>query len=307
MPGRYSYSSPFSHGNDPWFRVGQIDVTTTVAVIGMGIASMFLWAIEGRGHAISEKLWLISSDVPGVDGVLDGQIWRLVTWPIPNEPDFWTIILFAIFYMLGTQIENVLGRRPFMFFLLGLTIIPAVAVTVVELALPDFVGASIGLRLIELGVLVAFAAQYPRAMFWPGIPAFAIAGIILLIDYLQILGDRNEYEFVLLTAVVATSLIGLRSFGHAQDLPWIPAVPLPASVTGSSSGSSSTPRRRRRSRGGRANLRPVPGPAPSDPLADMEIDALLDQVAEKGLDSLTKAQRRRLEEHSKRLRKRRDG
>ena len=37
---------------------------------------------------------------------------------------------------------------------------------------------------------------------------------------------------------------------------------------------------------------------------DMEIDALLDQVAERGLDSLTKDQRKRLEEHSKRLRKR---
>ena len=72
----------------------------------------------------------------------------------------------------------------------------------------------------------------------------------------------------------------------------------------------STPRqrpqqqRRRRSRV-RGNLSAVPSPPQPDPLMDMEIDALLDQVAERGLDSLTKDQRKRLEDHSKRLRKRR--
>ena len=64
--------------------------------------------------------------------------------------------------------------------------------------------------------------------------------------------------------------------------------------------------RRRRSRG-RGNLSAVPTPprqAAADRSLDMEIDALLDQVAERGLDSLTKEQRKRLEDHSKRLRKR---
>ena len=73
-------------------------------------------------------------------------------------------------------------------------------------------------------------------------------------------------------------------------------------------GGDGLPRGRRESRPSRArrksNLKSVaPDPVQSD-LADMEIDALLDQVANEGLDSLTKAQRKRLEDHSKRLRKR---
>jgi hypothetical protein len=37
---------------------------------------------------------------------------------------------------------------------------------------------------------------------------------------------------------------------------------------------------------------------------EAEMDAILDQVSERGMDSLTPQQRKRLEDHSKRLRKR---
>ena len=77
------------------------------------------------------NLVLISENYQ-LGSVVEGDIWRLVTWPIPNEPHFWTIILFAIFYMLGSQIESLLGRWRFAFFLVALTLIPAVIVTAVE-------------------------------------------------------------------------------------------------------------------------------------------------------------------------------
>lgn len=307
MPDRYSYSSPSSQGNDPWFRVGQIYVTTTVGVIGIGLISMIIWAMESASRPISSRLWLESSDGFGARGVVDGQIWRLITWPFANEPDFWTVILFAVLYMLGSQLENLMGRKPFMFFLIAITVVPAIAVTVFEVLLADFFGFSTGLRLTELGILVAFAAQYPHARFWPGIPSYGIVAVILFIDYLQILDNRDEFEFVLLTGVIVTSLVALRSFGHAQELPWIPSIRLPATVTGTSTTPPRPARNRRRGRGrARGNLSAVPSPSPTDPLADLEIDTLLDQVAEHGLGSLTKDQRKRLEDHSKRLRKRRD-
>ena len=56
----------------------------------------------------------------------------------------------------------------------------------------------------------------------------------------------------------------------------------------------------------RDSLRSVPtGPAAS--ASDAEIDALLEQVSEEGVGSLTKQQKQILERHSKELRKRRDG
>lgn len=312
MPDRYSYSSPWAGGNQPWFRVGQLDVTTTVAVIGLGVFSMLIWAIEGAERTISRQLYLTPQELPGVGSVLEGQIWRLVTWPIPNEPDFWTIILFAIFYMLGTQLENLLGRTQFLWFLVALTVIPALVVTLFDLLFSGFIGIGAGLRFVELGVLLAFVAQYPTARFWPGIPAWVLGAIVIGLEFLQALGDRNDFNLVLLFTTVAVSLIGIRSFGHADELPWVPRVSLPSFVTGQgrpsrpASGSGGGRSRRRRGRG-RSNLSAVPSPSAGDAMADMEIDALLDQVAEQGLDSLTKEQRKRLEEHSKRLRKKRDG
>lgn len=306
MPDRYSYSSPWSGGNQPWFRVGQIDVTTTVAVIGLGIVSMFVYAIEGPSRSITRQLVLQSDDFGG--SVLGGQIWRILTWPVANEPDFWTIILFAVFYMLGTQLENLMGRKPFLNFLLLLTIVPAVLVTLIELITPGFTGFVFGLRFVELGVLVAFAAQYPTARFWPGIPAWGIAAGIVALDLLQALGNRNDYYLVLLFATVGVSLFAIRGFGYATELHWLPKMPLPAAITGETQAvqpRGATPKGRRRGRK-RGNLSAVPTPSSAEsPMDEREIDSLLDQVAERGLDSLTKDQRKRLEEHSKRLRKRR--
>ena len=73
---------------------------------------MIVWGIEGRFGPIFRELVLVSEDY-SLGSVLEGDIWRLATWPIPNEPHFWTIILFAIFYMLGSQIEALLGRWRF--------------------------------------------------------------------------------------------------------------------------------------------------------------------------------------------------
>lgn len=315
MPDRYSYSSPWAGGNQPWFRIGQIDVTTTVAVIGLGIISMFIWAIEGTARTVSGRLYLVSEENPFFGSVLEGQIWRLVTWPLANEPDIWTIILFAVFFMLGSQIENLLGRRTYLWFLLALTVIPAVVVTILDLVASGFLGAAFGLRYVELGVLIAFVAQYPNVRFWPGIPGWVLGAVVVALDLLQALGNRNDFALVMLLCVIVIALVGMRSLGHAEELQWVPAIRLPGAVTGSgrpsrSSGSGGGRAGRSRGRGkSRANLSAVPPlrNEPTDDLADMEIDALLDQVAEQGLSSLTKDQRKRLEEHSKRLRKRREG
>ena len=88
MSDRFSYSNPWAGGNEPWFRVGRVDVTTTVALISLGILSVFIWTLEGLQHEFSRKILLNS------EKVADGEIWRLVTWPLVNEPSIWTIFLF---------------------------------------------------------------------------------------------------------------------------------------------------------------------------------------------------------------------
>ena len=47
MAGRFSFSVPGRrNAGDPWFRIGTIDVTTTVLVVLLCVASMFVWALD---------------------------------------------------------------------------------------------------------------------------------------------------------------------------------------------------------------------------------------------------------------------
>ncbi len=294
-------SRRFGYSDDPWFRIGGYPVSTTAFVVGLGVISMIIWAAEGRFGPIFSGLVLFSegySDGGSYGSVLEGDAWRLVTWPIPNEPHFWTIILFAIFYMLGSQIESLLGRWRFAFFLVALTLVPAVIVTVVEAA-TGITGYAYGLRMVEVGVLVAFAAQYAQARFWPGIPGWVIAVVIVGLDAIQALGNRNWFALIVLACTVAVALLSIRAFGYATSLTWVPKLSMAPGSSQSSTRTHSS-RSRRRSRG-RDHLQSVPM---RDESVSPEIDALLDQVASQGLDSLSRKQRKQLEAHARRLRRR---
>jgi membrane associated rhomboid family serine protease len=289
MAGRFSFSSPESrYGGEPWFRIGQLDVTTTVLVVLMCVASMFVWAAD-------KELLLDLALLP--DEVRSGQLWRLVTWPIPTEPDLWTVITVAIFWYFGREIEGLLGRNRFAWFLLIVTIVPAVVATVVDLP-------QIGIRPIEFAVFLVFIAEYPFARFFFGIPAWALGAVFFGLEVLQLIGERNEKGIVFLFVTIATAALTARSFGLAASLAWIPKIPLPGS--GSSGGHRRTSRRTK-SRGRSVVEGPWAAPARPAPSADalaaqMELDELLDKIAAGGMDALTGEEKRRLNELSKRLR-----
>jgi membrane associated rhomboid family serine protease len=251
-----------------------------------------MWAIEGTNHEISRKLFLAPQKV------LDGEIWRLLTWPLVNQASFWTIFLFFILYMLGNQLENLMGRRTFLYLLLALTVIPALVVTLTSLSNSDSIGLY-GLRFVELGVLIAFAAQFPFARFWPGIPAWGIVSVIVGLQFLDALQMRSGLHALALLSVALTALLGMRSLGYATDLHWVPALPI-----GGKSKIHSHERTKRKKRFRKNHLRAVSDFR--DRHTEKEIDQILDQVADEGVESLSKEQRKRLEQHSKELRKRRD-
>ena len=294
----------FGESDDPWFRVGQIAVTTTVIVSAMAVAYMFVWAFEGFDRPITTKLLLYSG--PFYGGVLKGEIWRLVTWPLPMEPSLWTLLLVAVFWMLGSQLEALMGRVRFTFFLGVLTVVPALVMTALGFA--EIYGIAFGLRYVELGVLVAFATQYSKVRFWPGIPAWGLAGIIVGMAVLQAIGTRDGYELLLTLTVTALAPLTIRALGLAEHHDWLPKLPLPARLGGNPHRPSGNRQRKQpQPRSRRTHLSSVPPPPPAaDVAAQAKIDALLDKMGEQGLESLTEAERRDLEDLSKRLRDKRD-
>jgi hypothetical protein len=309
MAGRFSISVPGRGPSDPWFRIGTLDVTTTVFVILTCVVSMLVWAIEGAFGPILDKLWL------DPDRVLDGQVWRIATWPVPNEPDLWLVIMLAVFWYFGTEVERLLGRVRFAVFLGLVTVIPGIVGTLIDLP-------QVGIRPIELCVFLLFVAEYPFARFFFGIPGWVIGAVILGIEILQLLGNRDEKGIVFLFVTLVVAAVTARSMGLLGNYPWVPALPIGGARRGARKPRrtrSTAPRQRRggsggdvvagpwttAGRGGPAGPLPQPPPSAQAAADQAELDALLDKISEAGMDGLSNAEKDRLNELSKRMRHRR--
>ncbi len=296
MADRYAFQSPFSRGSgsDPWFTVGSVAVTTTVAITGLALFGVLLVVLEGGYGTISQALLLEDSALTG------GQVWRFLTWPIPPASDFfWALLGLIFFFLIGTQFESMLGRRAYTSLIAAIVIIPAILATIVSVLVNDDVP-SFGLGMIFLGVAAGFSASMPQAKSFFGIPFWVVVGFFFFVQFLQLLTLRSLSGIVLLTSTALIGLVMTRSLGFA-NIEWIPSVALPDFVTGSSTSKPRKAKGNKRRSKSKANLSSVPTASASE----AEIDALLDQVNEQGLDSLTKKQKQTLERHAKEMRKRR--
>ncbi len=290
MRPKFNFSSPQGRGpSDPWFRVGQVEVTTTVFVTALGVLSMFVYAVS---PALLEPLILLTNLVRG------GEIWRVVTWPIANAPSLNSVITLAVFWYFGRSLEELFGRVRFTRFLIAVAVIPAVLLVILSFVSPSLEVLAVGLHLVELGVFVSFVAERPNTPFFFGIKAWIIAAVFVGIEVLQLLGQRGWGSLLLLLFILATSLMLTRAYGFAADQAWIPKLALPANTRSKT--------RKFKSVKGSPGVRGPwgePGPPPANDMASQaEMDRLLDKIAASGMDSLTAEEKRRLKAHSKRLR-----
>jgi hypothetical protein len=201
-----------------------------------------------------------------------------------------------------------MGRYKFAALIGWITVIPALIIVILDLQ-PLTLGGNgdSAIVMINLGVFVAFAAEFPGARFFFNIPARVIAAVIVAINLLQLIGDRLWDDVWLLLLVAATSLVVMRAYGFAGDLTFIPRLSWPFGKRRSRSGrpsSSSSGTKSKRRRGKQPDLKVVTPTyrPPVDRHTQDEIDALLDKIAAQGLDSLTNDERQRLDRASRRLR-----
>jgi membrane associated rhomboid family serine protease len=283
MPGRYRFSMPSNRDrSDPWFRLGSIDITSTIIVSFLCVVSFFIYAAS---PSWLEPFYLLSYEVR------NGEVWRLLTWPIANEPSIWTAIGIAIFWYFGSQIEAQLGRVRYLWLLLLVAVIPGLVGTLIDVSFG-------GIRPLEIAIFVVFACENPKMPFFFGIQAWILAVVIVGIDILQLLGARDSEVLIVYLAALVTAVWAARSFGMLNDFQWLPRIKLPKRRK--HAGASG------RSSGGRSVV--VDGPWPSTPVYkpmpdQAEVDQILDKIALVGMDGLTSEEKRRLNEASKRLRK----
>lgn len=283
MPGRFSISFPGRRDrDDPWFRVGTVDVTSALLVAGLCVIGLFVWAVDPT---------LLEPIILWPDRVLDGQIWRLVTWPLANEPDFWTALNILMLWFFGRELERMIGRSRFLWLLVMLALVPGIVATGLDIG-----GA--GIRQVEIAVFCLFCAEMPQVRFFGGIKAWWFAAAIVGLELLQLTGMRQQSLILVLLASLATAALAGRAFGLLTDYPWIPRL-----GSGRPRGSTRRPKRSRSSRTSKGTV--VDGPwAPPAHSADeqAELDGLLDKIGSHGMDSLSRSEKERLNELSKKLR-----
>lgn len=294
---RFSFPSPGFRGrDDAWFRVGNLEVTTTVLLVGLGVFGILLRALAAT---VSDQLVFASFLVR------QGEVWRVVSWPlgVARNEVFWSAITVFFLYIIGQQLERILGRTRFLTFVGLVVVIPALVST------PFNVGAG-GMHYVSLPCFVGLALVYPQARSFFNIPLWVMAALFVAIEVLQLAGDGQTDQIVFLFLVLAVALLALRSFGVIEDVKWVPKLPLPTKRAGGGRGPGAA-------RGGKkrklkavpnppADVYRPPAPKAGDGLRQAELDMLLDKIAANGIESLTPEERRRLDEASRRLRDEKD-
>jgi membrane associated rhomboid family serine protease len=277
VPGRFELPRE-PRARDGWFRLGIFDVTTTTAVVGLSVLSMLLYAINQEWVI---RLFLFGSEVK------QGELWRLFTWPVMNPPTSILVVLTLLFFwFVGHQIEERVGRKRFTVFLLAVTALPAALMSV----LAPVTTYDYGLYTLGTALLAVLALMEPNLRFIFGIPAWVLALVYGVIDVLKLTGDRLWGSLGVLLLATALAILSMRSMGFLEESPWVPKFFAPA-----------------RQRSPKRAKRPavVSGPwagSSTVSAAQGELDELLDKISATGMSSLSKAEKERLNELSKRLR-----
>ncbi len=326
--GGVRYSGMTERDDDePWFRLGQLDVTTTTFVLVVWVFTLFVFAVEPVNKPVMTGMALVP------DKVAIGEVWRIVAWPWSHFGfGLWDILSAAFFWYFGTELEKQIGRRPFAR-LLGFSVVTigAVASVVAVLVPNDTVLHDLGL--LNLTVLLLYIAEHPMRPFFFGIPLWVVGAAIAAIELINDLARRDWLRF--LSIIIAGVLIMLvaRKVNLLTSYDWVPNLRRPGRKRRDEKPASGAPGAgRKRSKPkpapepkkrsgplwGRGRTeepeaeivqmptsrrRPIPTNVPEVSVDDLALDALLDKIADGGLDALSDAERRELDE----LRERRRG
>jgi membrane associated rhomboid family serine protease len=260
--------------NQPIGNVRGIPIYLTTIVVAVIVVGLIFSALAGGYTAGAlfafhpESVWR------------HGQIWRLVSYLAVGEVNFFTIFNLLFLYGFGRDCERELGRGRYVAFLGVLLLVPAVIATILWLV--GIGGAVAGSIHLAMGLVIAFATIYPDVLWWNTVPMKLVAIGCL---FLAAVGHLSRGDQVGLASTLATCAV---SFGYIRGM-----------RAGLFSGFSWTARLRRTSK-----PNATPTTEPTRKTTPSEMDALLDKIAQSGIESLTAKEKSRLEAGREELLKR---
>lgn len=261
-----SFNVSRDHSGEAWFRIGRVDVTTTLLVVLLGaIGTLITTFVPDLGRAL-----LLD---PGA--VLRGQVWRAVTWPFVDMLSLWTVLSLVLLWYFGRDLEAQIGRRSMLSLYLAMWGALTAISMVVHLALGS--GQMYGLGLIQFIVLLLWIAEYPQRPFFFGIRAWVVGSVLLGLQLLLMLAGGRYADLITLVGALLVTALMARRVGLLTDLAFLPGRAKPAAS--------------RAPKVSRAEQRVAHQRA-----SDAErIDELLEKISSQGMHSLSPAERRELE------------
>jgi rhomboid family protein len=262
-----------------WWRGKPIFLTTLIVLIH--IPAMILTAIMlGKG-------WPTTTDrvVFFLPPVIEGEWWRLLTFPFVIPPSFWLLLGLFFFWQFGREVEGALGWRKFLALYLLLCWTPALAASVCS-----FFGSPLqefGTNDANFAVFIAFAVLQPEAnMFllnvkakWVAV-AFIALGVLMQISS-PIRGVAGAFVFL---SSVGVCYLFLRLQGVRGGFGWL----------------NRWNEQRREIRQERAERRKVL--ESKDHFISEQVDPILDKIAKEGMQSLTEDEKKILARAKDKLR-----
>jgi len=262
----------------PLTYLGQVPLYATTLLVILHVAAMIATAILISSGAAG-ILSLLSFQTPAITG--EFQIWRAVTYAFIDPPSLWFVIEMYLLYTFGREVEKFVGRRAFLaLYGVLLLVVPLVLSVAYFIGLPTqsslpMVGGYTGSSAIHFAVFIAFCTIYPGAQIFFSIQAKWIALVLVGINSLEALASHSWSSLAVLWVACATAFLMLRRQGVGNWDFFRRFLPKPT---------------RRKPTFRVVKREPDP---PADPEAD--IDILLEKISAKGIASLTRQERERLE------------
>ena len=151
--------------------------------------------------------------------ILQGQVWRVISWVLvpPSSLSLWTIIMFMLYYQLGSVLERTWGAFKFNVYILGGIIFTVLGAFIVYFFFPPLLGGVIPLSIgqyfstyyINLSIFLAFSACFPDMQ-------------VLLYFIIPI---KMKWMSIFYLAIV-----GFNVFQYVRAGEWCAAVPIIASL-----------------------------------------------------------------------------
>jgi membrane associated rhomboid family serine protease len=262
-----------------------IYAATLLVVIHVGM--LLFWMVASALH-LGGLMDLLS--LHSVAVLRHGWVWQPLTYALVHPPApalavLWFAVEMYMLWIFGRELERFFGRRLFLQFYAGMWLLIPTLHLLLGLLEPQII---YGSQTIHFAVFLAFATLYPNALFMFGIPAKWFAVILVAAQAISYIASTAYGELLVFGVIVASAyyfVLYQRGEVTFPKMRW--------------------PRRQPRFHVVPRNTPPVQKVKLVQQSASMDdVDALLDKIARTGLNSLSAAERARLERASADLKKR---